>query len=62
MVEGTVTISDDVAESRRVATLIGGRYMGEDRAEEFGERNGVEGELVVRLSLDRIIARDNITG
>ena len=62
MVEGAVTISDDVAESRRVATLIGGRYMGADKAEEFGERNGVEGELVVRLSLDKVIARDDITG
>ena len=62
MVEGTVTISDDVAESRRVATLIGARYMGADRAEEFGERNGVEGELVVRLSLDKFVGRDDITG
>ena len=32
-----------------VATRIGGRYMGEDRAEEFGRRNGVPGELVVRI-------------
>lgn len=62
MVEGSVEISDDVAESRRVATLIGGRYMGIDRAEEFGERNGVEGELVVRLPIERMVARDDISG
>ncbi|MEN8240165.1 MAG: PPOX class F420-dependent oxidoreductase, partial [Actinomycetota bacterium] len=49
MVEGTVSVSTDLDEVKRFATLIGGRYMGADRAEEFGERNGVEGELLVRL-------------
>ncbi len=41
--------------SRRCAgsPRSGGLYMGEDRAEEFGARNGVDGELV---------GRDNITG
>ena len=62
MVEADVTISDDLAEVRRVATEIGGRYMGEDRAEEFGARNGVEGELVVRLTPTKIIAFDDIAG
>lgn len=62
MAEGTVEMSDDVAESRRVATLIGGRYMGQERAEEFGMRNGVEGELVVRLRIEKMVARDDISG
>jgi hypothetical protein len=44
-----VEISTDLDELLRVATLIGARYMGEDRAEEFGRRNGVPGELLVRL-------------
>jgi len=61
LVEGTVQINDDAAEAQRVATVIGGRYMGPDRAEEFGARNGVEGELVVRLLPDKIIARDDIS-
>jgi hypothetical protein len=30
--------------------------MGMDRAEELGARNGVEGELLVRLHPDRIIS------
>jgi PPOX class probable F420-dependent enzyme len=60
-VEGTVTFSDDPAEVRRYATRIGGRYMGEDRAEEFGRRNGVPGEVVVRLSIDKMIAHDEMT-
>jgi hypothetical protein len=30
--------------------------MGEDRAEEFGRRNGVPGELLVRLRPTHIVA------
>ena len=48
-VDGTVTISDDLDEVHRFATLAGGRYMGEDRAQEFGARNGGPGEVLVRL-------------
>ena len=46
---GTVTVSEDLDELRLWATRIGGRYMGAERAEEFGARNGVAGELLVRL-------------
>jgi PPOX class probable F420-dependent enzyme len=49
VVEGTAEIIDDLAEVRRWATRIGGRYMGAERADEYGARNGVAGELVVRL-------------
>jgi len=49
VVEGVAELSDDPDDRLRVATRIGGRYMGEDRAEEYGARNGVPGELVVRL-------------
>ncbi len=62
IVEGTVTISDNLDEVVAVATQIGSRYMGPDRAEEFGKRNGVEGELVMRLHIDRIVARDDVAG
>ena len=44
-VRGRVTLSEDLDELLRVATEIGARYMGADRAEEFGRRNGVPGEL-----------------
>lgn len=59
-VDGTVTLSEDRAEVRRFATVIGGRYMGEDRAEEFGARNGVPGELLVRLHPTRVTAAFDI--
>ncbi len=31
------------------AVRIGGRYMGQNRAEEYGARNGVAGEILLRL-------------
>ena len=43
-------------EVRHWATRIGGRYMGADRADEFGARNGVPGELLVRLRPARIVS------
>jgi hypothetical protein len=47
---------------RAAATRIGGRYMGEDRAAEFGARNGVPGELLIRLTPARIIAQQAVSG
>ena len=38
-----------------------GRYMGADRAEEFGRRNGVPGELLVRLQPTKVIAVFDMT-
>ncbi len=57
IVEGTVTISEDLEQLRHWATRIGGRYMGEDRAEEFGQRNGVPGELLIRLTPTKMLGR-----
>ena len=48
-VDGTVEITEDPDELLRVATLTGGRYMGEDQADAYGARNGVPGECVIRL-------------
>lgn len=56
MVEGTVEISEDMADLLRWATALGGRYMGADVAEAFGKRNAVPGELLVRLRPSKIIA------
>jgi PPOX class probable F420-dependent enzyme len=57
MVDGTATLSDDLDELRRVATAVGGRYMGADRADEFGARNAVPGELLVRVTPTRVVTR-----
>ena len=34
--------------------------MGADRADEYGRRNAVEGELLVRVKPRRIVANKNI--
>ncbi|MBA2447874.1 MAG: PPOX class F420-dependent oxidoreductase [Chloroflexi bacterium] len=60
MIEGTATVSEDPEELRDWATRIGGRYMGEHRAEAYGARNGVPGELLVRVSATHVVARKGI--
>ena len=60
-VQGTVTTSDDPDDLLRTATALGGRYMGAERAEEFGRRNGVPGELVVRIHPTKVIAALDMT-
>lgn len=52
--EGTAETSEEPEALRRWAARIGGRYMGEDRADEYGDRNGVPGELLVRVTLNRV--------
>ncbi|AXI77651.1 PPOX class F420-dependent oxidoreductase [Peterkaempfera bronchialis] len=56
VLEGTAQLSEDVAEVRAWATRIAARYMGEERAEEYGARNGVPGELLVRVRVDKVLA------
>jgi PPOX class probable F420-dependent enzyme len=61
-VQGVAEITEELDEVRRIATLTGARYMGADRAEEFGARNGVPGELGVRLRPTRIVADLDVSG
>ncbi|MFJ8007664.1 PPOX class F420-dependent oxidoreductase [Streptomyces fagopyri] len=56
VLEGRAELSEEPDELRRWAARIGGRYMGAERAEEFGRRNGVPGELLVRVRIDKILA------
>jgi PPOX class probable F420-dependent enzyme len=62
IVEGTVTLSEDPAELRTWAARIAGRYMGHDQAEAYGQRNGVPGELLVRLQPTRSIGQGDVAG
>ncbi len=55
-VEGVVDISEEPDALRRWATVIGGRYMGAARAEAYGARNGVAGELLCRLRPTEIVS------
>jgi PPOX class probable F420-dependent enzyme len=60
-VQGEAEISEDPGELVRTATAIAARYMGQERAEEFGKRNGVPGELLVRLRPTKVIAAFEMT-
>lgn len=55
-VQGIASISANDTDLLGTATRIAARYMGQDRAEEFGRRNGVPGELVVRITPTKVIA------
>jgi PPOX class probable F420-dependent enzyme len=62
MIEGTVSFSEDPGELLHWATRIGGRYMGEDRAEAYGRRNSTPGEVIVRIIPSRISAYKDVAG
>ena len=61
-VQGEAELSDDLDELVRTATAIAARYMGPERAEEFGKRNGVPGELVVRIRPTKVLATFDVSG
>lgn len=58
--EGPVTCSSDSDEVKHWASIIGGRYMGDDQAEAFGERNGVPGEMLCRMTPTRISGLNDV--
>ena len=60
MIEGMATFSADSETLLYWTIRIGGRYMGEDLAEAYGKRNGVPGELVVRVTPTRVVFETDI--
>jgi PPOX class probable F420-dependent enzyme len=55
-VSGPVTISVDLDEMLPLAIRIAARYVGEELAEQYGRRNAVTGELLVRLRAEHVLA------
>ena len=62
IVEGSASLSAEPEELLEWATAIGSRYMGSERAEEFGRRNGGPGEWLVRVRPTKIIGSDDTVG
>jgi hypothetical protein len=54
-VQGVASFSEDPEDLVAMATRTGGRYMGAAKADEYGRRNGVPGELVVRVRPTKVI-------
>jgi PPOX class probable F420-dependent enzyme len=59
-IDGTTALLDDPELLRTWATRIAGRYMGAELAEQYGARNGVPGELLVRITPAKIVAQAGI--
>ena len=57
-IDGTVTFSED--NLVYWSTMTCRRYVGDDQAPEFGARNGVEGELVVRVTPTRMVGQAGV--
>ena len=60
-IDGSVTVTQNDPDLLAWSTKIGGRYMGEDRAEEFGKRNATEDEVLLRLTPDRVTALTDVS-
>ena len=60
-VQGLASVSDEPGDVLDVATRTGARYMGADRADEFGRRNSGPGELVVRVRPTKVVAGFDIS-
>ena len=61
LLEGRAEVLDSTVEAaRHWGTIIGGKYMGMERAEEFGRRYGVEGEWVMRMTPEKVVAYKNV--
>ena len=60
IVDGTATLSEDLEEMLGWSIRIAGRYLGADKAESFGRRNAVPGELLVRVTPTKVVAQKAI--
>ena len=60
LIDGIAALTDDVDELRIWATRIAARYMGEEQAAAYGERNGVPGELLVRVTPTKVNGQNGI--
>ncbi|HEY8301216.1 MAG TPA: pyridoxamine 5'-phosphate oxidase family protein [Jatrophihabitans sp.] len=61
-VEGTVTIETDPAAMLPHSIAIARRYMGDALADEYGSRNAVVGEYLLRLTPTSAVGMDDMAG
>jgi PPOX class probable F420-dependent enzyme len=60
-VQGQASVSEEPGDVLDFTTRTSARYMGADRADEFGRRNAVPGELVVRVRPTKVITGFDIS-
>jgi PPOX class probable F420-dependent enzyme len=59
-ISGTTTTSTDPDELLEWAIRIAARYMGSELAEQYGRRNAVPPEMVVRVTPTNVVAKQDI--
>lgn len=60
LLEAEATLSSDLDDLLTWATRLAARYMGPDLADQYGRRNAVPGELLVRAPISRVTAYADI--
>ncbi|MBS4099793.1 PPOX class F420-dependent oxidoreductase [Tsukamurella paurometabola] len=60
-VQGIAEFVDDPDYLLRICTACGVRYMGAERGEEFGRRNAVPEEIIVRIRPTRVLFNGDVT-
>jgi PPOX class probable F420-dependent enzyme len=58
--QGTAELIEESVELKQWATQIASRYMGPERAEEYGARNSAPGELLVRITPTSVVSQSNL--
>jgi PPOX class probable F420-dependent enzyme len=60
VIDGIAEITEDAGLLLAWATRIAGRYTGAERAEQYGRRNAMPGELLVRITPNHVVAQADI--
>lgn len=55
-------VSKEPKEVFKWAKIIAARYIGNDKAEEYGRRNSSEGELLIKIKPTKVIGQKDIAG
>jgi hypothetical protein len=53
-------VDDETPPLLEWATRIAGRYIGTERAEAYGRRNAMPGELLVRITPNHVVAQADV--
>jgi len=62
LMQGCASVSPDPDEVLRASTLNARGYVGAERAQEYGRLNAGKGMLLVRITPEKVVSENNITG
>ena len=62
LVEGTASTTENPEEVLRWSTRNAARYVGEQKADEYGRLNAGDGMMLVRVTPVKTVTENNVTG